>query len=206
MTVEEIAALPVGSIAHDDCVLWLWTTNAHLLSGDALAVCKAWGFEPKTILTWAKDKMGFGVWLRGQTEHCIWQHAASLLFISRTSPRYYTPQEVSIPRSPRHSMISWKASAQHRDTPVYSIAGRVARIGTGMETKQSDRYPRPHDLAGAMLVAYRIQRSWRIWSFYSGVPVRRGSVGLVAEPEPGELPIAVFCACLTEDLAQGDRA
>jgi N6-adenosine-specific RNA methylase IME4 len=71
MTVEEVAALPVGSIAHDDCVLWLWTTNAHLLSGDALAVCKAWGFEPKTILTWAKDKMGCGVWLRGQTEHCI---------------------------------------------------------------------------------------------------------------------------------------
>jgi N6-adenosine-specific RNA methylase IME4 len=71
MTVEEVAALPVGSIAHDDCVLWLWTTNAHLLSGDALAVCKAWGFEPKTILTWAKDRMGCGVWLRGQTEHCV---------------------------------------------------------------------------------------------------------------------------------------
>ena len=31
----------------------------------------AWGFEHKTILTWAKDRFGFGDWLRGQTEHCI---------------------------------------------------------------------------------------------------------------------------------------
>lgn len=71
MTVEEICALPVASLAHDDCILWLWTTNAHLLSGDALAVLDAWGFEPKTILTWVKDNMGTGDWLRGQTEHCI---------------------------------------------------------------------------------------------------------------------------------------
>jgi N6-adenosine-specific RNA methylase IME4 len=31
----------------------------------------AWGFTEKTILTWAKDRMGVGDWLRGQTEHCI---------------------------------------------------------------------------------------------------------------------------------------
>ncbi|MGA2514813.1 MAG: MT-A70 family methyltransferase, partial [Candidatus Limnocylindrales bacterium] len=30
MTLAEIAALPVESIAHDDSILWLWTTNAHL--------------------------------------------------------------------------------------------------------------------------------------------------------------------------------
>jgi N6-adenosine-specific RNA methylase IME4 len=31
----------------------------------------AWGFTEKSILTWAKDRMGLGDWLRGQTEHCI---------------------------------------------------------------------------------------------------------------------------------------
>ena len=31
----------------------------------------AWGFEHKTTLTWFKDKMGVGHWLRGQTEHCL---------------------------------------------------------------------------------------------------------------------------------------
>jgi N6-adenosine-specific RNA methylase IME4 len=34
-------------------------------------VLKTWGFTPKTMLTWAKDKMGTGDWLRGQTEPCI---------------------------------------------------------------------------------------------------------------------------------------
>jgi N6-adenosine-specific RNA methylase IME4 len=38
---------------------------------EAYAVAKAWGFTVKTILTWAKDRMGTGDWLRGQTEHCL---------------------------------------------------------------------------------------------------------------------------------------
>jgi N6-adenosine-specific RNA methylase IME4/site-specific DNA-adenine methylase len=65
----EIAALPVASLAHEDATLWLWTTNAHL--PDAFGVLRAWGFEHKTVLTWVKDRMGTGDWLRGQTEHCI---------------------------------------------------------------------------------------------------------------------------------------
>ena len=37
----------------------LWTTNYHMLNG-ARAVLEAWGFEPVTILTWVKNKMGAG--------------------------------------------------------------------------------------------------------------------------------------------------
>jgi len=32
---------------------------------------KGWGFQHRTILTWAKDRMGAGDWLRGQTEQCV---------------------------------------------------------------------------------------------------------------------------------------
>jgi N6-adenosine-specific RNA methylase IME4 len=53
----------------DDVVLWLWTTNAHLRV--AFEVVEAWGFTYKTLLTWVKDRMGTGDWLRGQTEHCL---------------------------------------------------------------------------------------------------------------------------------------
>jgi N6-adenosine-specific RNA methylase IME4/ParB-like chromosome segregation protein Spo0J len=59
----------VAAIAHDDSVLWLWTTNCHMRF--AFEVLDAWGFEHKTILTWVKDRMGTGRWLRGQTEHCL---------------------------------------------------------------------------------------------------------------------------------------
>jgi len=69
MTVEEIKALPVSEKATDDCVLWLWTTNAFL--HDAFHVVETWGFKYKTLLTWEKDKLGLGDWLRGKTEHCL---------------------------------------------------------------------------------------------------------------------------------------
>jgi ParB/RepB/Spo0J family partition protein len=65
MSIEDICALPVASIAHEDCVLWLWVTNHQLLNGDAVQVLAALGFTGKALLTWAKDKMGMGDWLRG---------------------------------------------------------------------------------------------------------------------------------------------
>jgi N6-adenosine-specific RNA methylase IME4 len=69
MTLEEIKAIRVTDIAYDDTILWLWTTNAHL--PDAFGVIESWGFTSKTCLTWVKDRMGTGDWLRGQTEHCL---------------------------------------------------------------------------------------------------------------------------------------
>jgi ParB/RepB/Spo0J family partition protein len=69
MSIADICALDVKSIAHGDSVLWLWTTNHHLR--EAFAVLDAWGFQQKQILTWVKDKMGRGDWLRGQTEHAL---------------------------------------------------------------------------------------------------------------------------------------
>ncbi len=69
MTLDQLKALPVAELAGNDCALWLWSTNAHL--PDAVELVKAWGFAWKTMLTWAKDRMGTGDVLRGQTEHAI---------------------------------------------------------------------------------------------------------------------------------------
>jgi N6-adenosine-specific RNA methylase IME4 len=70
MSIAQICAVKVQEIAHDDCILWLWCTNYHLVPY-AATVLQAWGFAHKTILTWAKDRAGTGDWLRGQTEHAI---------------------------------------------------------------------------------------------------------------------------------------
>lgn len=67
MAIDEIKKLELP--AAENCVIWLWTTNRFL--HDAYHILEEWGFTPKSILTWVKDKMGVGVWLRGQTEHCI---------------------------------------------------------------------------------------------------------------------------------------
>ena len=70
MSIAQICALDVGSIMHADAILWFWTTNFHLRH--AYRILDAWGFhDTPTMLTWAKDRMGNGYWLRGQTEHAI---------------------------------------------------------------------------------------------------------------------------------------
>jgi N6-adenosine-specific RNA methylase IME4 len=70
MTVAEICALPIASIMHADCIVWFWTTNFYMQ--EAYEALDGYGFEPKTILTWAKPRhSGLGDWLFGQTEHCI---------------------------------------------------------------------------------------------------------------------------------------
>lgn len=71
MTIEEGVALgeQIQKIAYFDCILWFWTTNAHMPV--AHEIVRAWGFTHKTILTWDKGRIGTGDWLRGQTEHCI---------------------------------------------------------------------------------------------------------------------------------------
>jgi len=67
MDVEDIKAIQLPSA--DDCVLWLWTTNTFM--HEAFHCLEEWGFEPKTILTWDKQFLGIGRWLRSITEHCI---------------------------------------------------------------------------------------------------------------------------------------
>ena len=69
MALDAIKAMPVRDLADDSAILWLWTTNAHLPM--AFQVIDSWGFEYKTVLTWVKDRMGTGEWLRGRTEHCL---------------------------------------------------------------------------------------------------------------------------------------
>lgn len=85
MTTEDIAAIPVGSITTDDAHLWLWTTNAHL--PEALSVMEAWGFKYRTMLTWKKNRMGTGWWLRGKTEHVLFGAKSTK---HRTTPRSLT--------------------------------------------------------------------------------------------------------------------
>lgn len=62
----EICARPVGDIAADDCVLFLWATVPMLT--DALAVMAAWGFTYKSHAVWIKNHVGTGYWFRNKHE------------------------------------------------------------------------------------------------------------------------------------------
>ena len=48
MSVDAIKKLPVEKIVDDKAHLYLWVTNPFLKEG--LEVCKAWGFNYKTLI------------------------------------------------------------------------------------------------------------------------------------------------------------
>jgi len=75
LSMEEIAALPVGSIVAPIAHLYLWVPNALLPYG--LRIMEAWGFEYKTNIVWHKlrkdggsDGRGVGFYFRNDSFWC----------------------------------------------------------------------------------------------------------------------------------------
>ena len=73
LSFEEIARLPIATVAEETCPLYLWTPNALL--PNALQIMEAWGFQYKTNLIWYKtrkdngpDGRGVGFYFRNVTE------------------------------------------------------------------------------------------------------------------------------------------
>lgn len=77
MATPEICMLPVDDVVAESAHLYLWTTAAHLMEGDALVVAKAWGFRPVMPIVWAKVdergklQMGLGNYWRHCLEICL---------------------------------------------------------------------------------------------------------------------------------------
>lgn len=75
MSMADLCEMPVAEVAAANAHLYLWATNAFMDEAGDLA--RAWGFEPKTILTWVKvhkddpgrPSMKTGYYFRGATEH-----------------------------------------------------------------------------------------------------------------------------------------
>ena len=89
MSIEEIKSFKVP--AAEDSILWLWVPNTFL--HDAFHVLEAWGFTYRTTLTWAKNSVGLGDWLGGQTEHC--------LLATKGNYRYLRNNESTLLEAPR---------------------------------------------------------------------------------------------------------
>jgi len=66
MALEEICALPVADIAHDDSIVFMWTTSPKL--EESFKVMAAWGFTYRTCAVWDKELIGMGYYFRQQHE------------------------------------------------------------------------------------------------------------------------------------------
>jgi N6-adenosine-specific RNA methylase IME4 len=76
LSIDDIKALPVNTLAAEDCALLLWVTFPQLQEG--MDVMAAWGFKYKTVaFTWVKTTKngklfwGMGNWTRSNAEICL---------------------------------------------------------------------------------------------------------------------------------------
>ena len=70
MSIDELCALPVETLAEKDCLLFLWATFPQL--PEALRLIKAWGFSFKTVaFVWLKLNRKSPTWFYDATEKVL---------------------------------------------------------------------------------------------------------------------------------------
>lgn len=69
-TLDEIRARPVGTLAADSAVLFLWA-KPPLLDVAIDVMTASWGFRYVTNQVWLKDRTGTGYWFRFRHEHLL---------------------------------------------------------------------------------------------------------------------------------------
>jgi N6-adenosine-specific RNA methylase IME4 len=133
MAIDEIKSMGVEDLVEDDAILWLWTTNSHLRV--AFDVVEAWGFEYKSLLTWVKDRMGTGDWLRGQTEHCLLATRGQPVFLngSHTTVIQATRREHS--RKPDEFYALVEAACPGRKVDLFAREPRAGWQAFGDQTR-----------------------------------------------------------------------
>lgn len=131
MSLEAIKNMPVTDLTEDNAHLWLWTYPAAL--EQSFEVVRAWGFEPKSIFTWVKPRLGLGNYLRNCTEQMIFatRGKAPIKFKGQMNWGMFPVQD--------HS---------HKPEEVYSI---IERCSDGDYLELFARRPVPSD------------KNWSIW-------------------------------------------
>ena len=132
MSIADLKKLPVKQLVAQNAHLYLWTTNSFIV--EAHEVAKAWGFVPKTILTWVKvhkenankPSMKTGYWYRSATEHIVFCVRGKLRLAGPAMPTAYL-----LPRLP-HSVkpnYFYKLIEQESPGPYLELFATKERLG-----------------------------------------------------------------------------
>lgn len=167
MTVESIKAFfrPYSPLVAADALLFLWVTNPFLLDGSGAEVCRAWGFEPKQLITWVKGRLneaqtqvilhlGLGHMTRGVTEHLIVavRGKTSHLITNHGLPNYFETFDEGLAVLGPRRVHSQKPEESYRliekltAGPYLELFARHEREGWtcyGNELSQSLKSPEP---------------------------------------------------------------
>jgi N6-adenosine-specific RNA methylase IME4 len=139
MSLTNLKQLRVRKIAHDRAHLYLWTTNSFMVEAHELA--RAWGFVPKTIVTWGKMKsdgtpsMKTGYYYRGATEHVLFAVRGSLRLIGDACPTLHLS-----PRLPHSVKPEWFYHMAEDQSPGPYLEMFATRVRPGW-TAWGDQVP-----------------------------------------------------------------
>ena len=132
MSVDAIKSLKVREVAEKNAHLYLWTTNSFVV--EAHEVAKAWGFEPKTLITWGKthkndrDKasMKTGYYFRSATEHCLFAVRGSLRLKGPCRPTLFLSER--LPHSVKPDWM-YELIEEQSPGPYLEMFARRTRLG-----------------------------------------------------------------------------
>jgi N6-adenosine-specific RNA methylase IME4 len=102
MTFDELALLPIASIAQNDCVLAMWAPNCKL--DEASRLMSSWGFKYEANIVWIKPTPGLGHHVRNQ-------HELLLIAVKGNPP---TP----LPKNRPSSVMYAPRGTRHSEKPV----------------------------------------------------------------------------------------
>ena len=124
MSLERIKQMPVADLAEDNAHLWLWVTNATLRQG--YDVMEAWGFTPRSPLTWIKPRFMLGVYLRNATEHLLFGTRGKAPVHFRSQPTW---------------MFAPLQDHSHKPEEQFAVLDRVSGPGKRLELFARRRHP-----------------------------------------------------------------
>lgn len=101
MSLADLAALPIASLAAPECHLWLWTTNARL--HDGFHLLGAWGARYLAPITWCKPSGCGNYWVHrtqtllfayyGRCHFPLARYRPTVLTTTRKLPHSQKPEE-----------------------------------------------------------------------------------------------------------------
>lgn len=155
MSLADIAAMPVDSMAAKDAHLFLWITGPCLVQGQHLEIMRAWGFKPSSDgFVWLKCKKGkLGEMVRLSEDvfakgmgHTTRKNAEYVVFGRKGSPRRLTKAMHQLIIAPKreHSRKPdefYRRVESYCDGPRVELFARQSRQGWaswGLESTKFD--------------------------------------------------------------------
>lgn len=122
MTLDQLKGMgdAVQQLAAEDAHLWLWVTNATLRHG--YDVMEAWGFTPRSPLTWIKPRFTLGNYLRNATEHVLFgtRGKAPVKFRSQPTWLFAPLQEHSVKPDELYAVIDRVSGKDTRKLELFA--------------------------------------------------------------------------------------